>query len=116
MKTCDELVIDHKDYSYVGKLAGRYFNLDGSPTPYYRQLQEWMLGAKNDAQSVENEKKIFPPCNSEWNADTGKSLSEVLIFASTNPQNDNRLFIELKVQNMKIPSSEHVLYTNWFLF
>ena len=30
--------------------------------------------------------------------DTGKSLSEVLIFASTNPQYDNRLFIELQVQ------------------
>ena len=58
----------------MGKLAGRYFNLDGSPTPYYRQLQEWMLGAKNDAQSVENEKKIFPPCNSEWNADTGQRV------------------------------------------
>ena len=29
---------------------------------------------------------------------TGKSLSEILIFASTNPQYDNRLFIELQVQ------------------
>ena len=38
---------------------------------------------------------------------TGKSLSEALIFASTNPQYDNRLFIELQVQYMKIPSSEH---------
>ena len=27
---------------------------------------------------------------------TGKSLSEALIFASTNPQYDNRLFIELQ--------------------
>ena len=36
---------------------------------------------------------------------TGKSLSEALIFASTNPQYDDRLFIELKVQYMKIPSS-----------
>ena len=36
---------------------------------------------------------------------TGKSLSEALIFASTNPQYDNRLFIELQVQYMKIPSS-----------
>ena len=35
----------------------------------------------------------------------GKSLSEAPIFASTNPQYDNRLFIELQVQNMKIPSS-----------
>ena len=38
---------------------------------------------------------------------TGKSLSEALIFASTNQQYDNRLFIELQVQYMKIPSSEH---------
>ena len=38
---------------------------------------------------------------------TGKSLSEALIFASTNPQYDGRLFIELQVQYMKIPSSEH---------
>ena len=37
--------------------------------------------------------------------DTGKSLSEALIFASTNPQYDYRLFIELQVQCMKIPSS-----------
>ena len=32
---------------------------------------------------------------------TGKSLSEALIFASTNPQYDNRLF-------MKIVSSEYL--------
>ena len=36
---------------------------------------------------------------------TGKSLSEALIFASTNQQYDDRLFIELQVQYMKIPSS-----------
>ena len=47
---------------------------------------------------------------------TGKSLSEALILASTNPQYNNRLFIELKVQYMKIPSSEHVVYKNCFLF
>ena len=35
---------------------------------------------------------------------TGKSLSEALIFASTNPQYDDRLFIELQVQYMKLPS------------
>ena len=47
---------------------------------------------------------------------TGKSLSEALIFASTNPQYDDRLFIELRVQNMKIASSEHVVYTYFVLF
>jgi hypothetical protein len=46
---------------------------------------------------------------------TGKSLSEALIFASTNPQYDDRLFIELQVQYMKIPAQtweEHVVYRN----
>ena len=30
--------------------------------------------------------------------DTGKYLLEVLIYASINPQNDNRLFNELQIQ------------------
>ena len=38
---------------------------------------------------------------------TGKSLSEALIFASTNSQYDDRFFIELRVQSMKIASSKH---------
>ena len=43
---------------------------------------------------------------------TGKSLSEALILVSTNPQYDERLFIELQVQYMKIASAEHVVYIN----
>ena len=45
---------------------------------------------------------------------TGKSLSEELILASTNPQYDGRLFIELQVQYIKIARTEQVVYTNWF--
>ena len=41
-----------------------------------------------------------------FDGDTGKSLSEALIFASTNPQYDGKLSIELQVQYMKIPSSD----------
>ena len=43
-------------------------------------------------------------------------MSEVLILGSTNPQYDKRLFIDLPVQYMKTTSSEHVVYTNCFLF
>ena len=39
---------------------------------------------------------------------TGKSLSKALIFASTNLQYDNRLFIKLQVQYMKIPSVQNM--------
>ena len=35
---------------------------------------------------------------------TGKYFSDALILASTNPQYDKRLFIELQVQYMKILS------------
>ena len=52
------------------------------------------------------QKKAFLVCMEG----TGKSLSEALIFASTNPQYDDRLLIELRVQEMKIASSEHVVY------
>ena len=39
---------------------------------------------------------------------TAKSLSEALSFALTNAQCDERLFIELRVQYMKLASSGHV--------
>ena len=44
-------------------------------------------------------------------APMGKSFSEALILASTKPQYDKILFIELQVQYMKIASSVHVVYT-----
>ena len=39
---------------------------------------------------------------------TGKSLSELLIYSSINPQYDNILFNELRVQYEKITRAEHV--------
>ena len=51
-------------------------------------------------------------------SNTGKSLSEALIFVSTNPQYDNRLFIVHENHKLRIPA-EHVVYTNccfWFCF
>ena len=44
-------------------------------------------------------------------------MSEALIFASTNPQYDDRLFIELQVQCIKFQAQtwgEHVVYRNCF--
>ena len=43
---------------------------------------------------------------------TSKSLLEALIFESTNPQYDDRLFTDLPVQCIKTTSSEHVVYLN----
>ena len=60
--------------------------------------------------------KKFPKLFHKIFFDTGKSFSEGLIFASTNPQYDDRLFIELQVQYMGRTWGEHVVYTNCFLF
>ena len=46
---------------------------------------------------------------------TGKFLSDALILGSTNPKYDKRLFIDLSVQYMKTTSSEHVVYTIFFV-
>ena len=40
--------------------------------------------------------------------DTGKYLSEFLILGSTNPQYDKILFIELRVQYMKITNAVYI--------
>ena len=47
---------------------------------------------------------------------TGKYFSEELILVSRNPKYDRRLLIVLRVQYMKISSSEHVVCTNCLLF
>ena len=58
--------------------------------------------------------QIFSDCDEKFCHCTGKSLLEALILASTNPQYDKRLFIDLPVQDMKTTSSEHVVYINCF--
>ena len=73
-------------------------NLDLSPIQYL------LLMSKKDINISTNPKSTKIITNGKV---TGKSLSEALIFASTNPQYDTRLFIDLQVQYMKIPSSEH---------
>ena len=48
---------------------------------------------------------------------TSKSLSEALIFASSNPQYDDKLFIDLQVQYIKFQAQtwgELIVYRNGF--
>ena len=50
--------------------------------------------------------------NSRSSSHTGKSLSEALFFASTNPEYDDRLFIELQIhENSKLKLGENMLGT-----
>ncbi|KAJ8680208.1 hypothetical protein QAD02_015995 [Eretmocerus hayati] len=60
-----------KTYVYKGKLIGRYYNKDGSPTIERHKLEERIqIAMKRD--SIEEERKTrFPPCNVEWDATSG---------------------------------------------
>ena len=63
-----------------------------------KQLKtEMMNSIENSSSDISAELKLLKESSSL----TGKSLSEVLIFVSSNPQYDDRLFIELQVQYLK---------------
>ena len=72
------------------------------------------LSNKQLTQYYKRKRRLSFLLNDLTKALTGKFLSESLIFASTNPRYDDRLFIDLRVPYMKVASSEHVVYTNCF--
>ncbi|XP_046484141.1 neuferricin isoform X1 [Neodiprion pinetum] len=63
-----------KDYTYKGKLIGRYYDSDGNPTSQYHMIQEMLALAEKENSSEEQKKRIFPPCNIEWKPDVGTRL------------------------------------------
>lgn len=67
----DWLSFYNKDYTYVGKLIGRYYNADGSITEYKRKADQWLAEAQIEKEKEAHGKKLFPPCNSEWSQDSG---------------------------------------------
>jgi predicted heme/steroid binding protein len=60
-----------KTYTYAGKLIGRYYNKDGSPTKEWYKTQDLLAQKeKMEAERKEMEKQ-FPGCNSRWNKEDG---------------------------------------------
>lgn len=62
------------NYIYKGKLYGRYYNRDGSPTEEFHKVQEKISFAKKEMSLEEKQKRMFPPCNVEWNPDSGTTF------------------------------------------
>ncbi|KAL0112207.1 hypothetical protein PUN28_011936 [Cardiocondyla obscurior] len=67
----DWLQFYHTNYIYKGKLHGRYYHEDGSPTAEFYVVQEKLLLAKKEKALEEKQDKMFPLCNVEWNRETG---------------------------------------------
>lgn len=54
-----------------GKVIGRYYDTSGVATPYYDQVTKLIEKAEKAKGQIEEEKKRFPPCNTEWDQDRG---------------------------------------------
>ncbi|ESO95497.1 hypothetical protein LOTGIDRAFT_116983 [Lottia gigantea] len=63
-----------KDYTYIGKVIGEYYDEKGQPTEtliaFNHHLKEAFAEKDLDALDM----SLFPPCNSEWTEATGKRI------------------------------------------
>lgn len=59
------------EYTYVGKLIGRYYNKDGSPTKEWYKYNK-LLGEQEKIKAEQKaQEKQFPGCNSQWTQEDG---------------------------------------------
>ncbi|XP_011863598.1 PREDICTED: neuferricin isoform X2 [Vollenhovia emeryi] len=78
VKALDDWLQFYKaNYIYKGKLHSRYYDQDGSPTAEFYEVQEKLLFAKREKALEEEQDRMFPPCNVEWNLDTAVGLTEI---------------------------------------
>ncbi|XP_063226092.1 neuferricin isoform X2 [Bacillus rossius redtenbacheri] len=59
------------EYTYKGKLIGRYYNSYGNPTEYQKQVIKTLQDIDGEKRRNEDLELKYPPCNSEWNRESG---------------------------------------------
>ncbi|CAG0901387.1 unnamed protein product [Darwinula stevensoni] len=55
-----------REYEYIGKVVGRFYDEKGKKTKYAKQVERWIGEAFSAKEAEDEEKKVMPPCNSEW--------------------------------------------------
>jgi hypothetical protein len=60
-----------KDYIFVGKLIGGFYDKEGNPTEMRRELDRQAEKAKDTERLLQEEQQQFPSCNSRWNPNEG---------------------------------------------
>lgn len=63
-----------KDYTYVGKLIGRFFDDTGNPTKYWYKYQKMLQKAAEQKSKKKEQEKQFPPCNSRFVQNEGGTV------------------------------------------
>ena len=54
------------DYGFEGKLIGRFYHEDGTPTEYSTQIDQKIQFGLQQQEEEQLFKQSFPPCNLEW--------------------------------------------------
>lgn len=70
----DWLLMYEKDYSYRGKLIGRFYDSDGEPTPYLKSIEEKIHKIDVEKREINSFKNKYPPCNVEWTPESGSRI------------------------------------------
>jgi len=63
-----------KDYTFVGKLIGRYYDSEGNPTEALNEAKAVIKEGQRLKKLQEAENKRFPGCNSRWSAEEGSAV------------------------------------------
>jgi len=61
----------HKDYSFVGRLIGYYYDEAGQPTEQCRKMQQLCEEGHREAERQKLRDKEMPTCNSKWSQAEG---------------------------------------------
>ncbi|KAF4522010.1 hypothetical protein B566_EDAN010859 [Ephemera danica] len=67
----DWLEFYKKDYKYVGKVIGNFYDSAGEATKELRKVLKAVRQVEKDEQAINKEKQALPPCNVEWNQEQG---------------------------------------------
>lgn len=60
-----------KDYTFVGRLTGRFYGYDGLKTEYMRRVERQIELAQAEKEQQKMLRIKYPPCNIGWTAETG---------------------------------------------
>lgn len=70
----DWLEFYKREYTYKGKLIGRYYGNEGNPTPYHEKLLKKFKEVEEHEENKNHYKFMFPPCNVEWSPEKGSRV------------------------------------------
>jgi len=61
----------HKEYKYVGKLIGNFYDEKGEPTAALEKVYEMLEVHQKEEEIKQSDEKLYPRCNSRWSQQTG---------------------------------------------